>query len=80
MSRLVSFRFITSSARSGRRGGVVLFVRDERTAAWRVRKILAAIQMRHFGGLLAELSLRHGKQRTHLGKTSRLEMATKKFV
>jgi len=34
----------------------------------------------HFGGLLAELSLRHGKQRTHLGKTSRLEMATKKFV
>ena len=33
----------------------------------------------HFGGLLAELSLRHGKQRTHLGKTSRLEMATKNF-
>ena len=34
----------------------------------------------HFGGLLAELSLRHGKQRTHLGKTSRREMTTKKFV
>ena len=67
------------SKRESKLSRVITTFRDERTAAWRVRKILAAIQMRHLNILGVYLQNCRFDMESRR-KTSRLEMATKKFV